>query len=259
MQTQIKQDKGIGGITPSYENPGEEAVCERCRDTGWLSRLLPTGNDIVPCECQREAMEEYRTQRRYATMGIPEVRRMKTLEAIDTSVHPRVGIALAAAQAFVGGGTPMSPQATLGDGAPAFLVLTGPKGCGKTHLARGVVMELVKQGWEGKYMTSSDVLASLYMAQKVDAGEVFVELRRLQDLPLLAIDDLGTETYTGWSIGHMEDLLNKRLDSMAATVVTSNLAPSALREMSGRLYSRFEDKRECNWVDMQGVSDYRRR
>lgn len=235
-------------MTPSWINIGEEAACPDCRDVGWIGRpYLPPlhGNDLVWCpSCMADEDREWRLK----ATGIPEVRRSQTLEAFRTEGPLALAKAHAAAIALADGGT------------KPWLILTGPKGSGKTHLLRGIALRRVAHGLSARYWRAAELEAlwrsTQTEASPIDLAEVMVALTKA---PALLIDDLFAQQASDWVLGQWEDLLDRRYDLMLPTAVATNLPPSEIAALSGRLASRFSDSQIVTWIDMQGVPDYRRR
>jgi DNA replication protein DnaC len=96
---------------------------------------------------------------------------------------------------------------------PANLLIAGPCGTGKSHLAQGLGHCAVRQGHEVLFTTQTQLLNGLQAARAMGTFE-----RRFQALvrvPLLIIDDLGL---TPLRAPQAEDLHER-----AATLVTTNL------------------------------------
>ena len=226
---------------PSQTHMGQESSCPRCRDVGWLER---SPEELIPCpNCSPYDMEAVRLQH----SGIPEARRLQTIGAFKPGTHPKAKLALDAANNFLGA-----------TGMP-ILTLSGPPGCGKTHLARGIALRMIRDGWVAKYWSTAHMTSVMHSTQGPFAT------RSLKDFieeninePLLILDDFGVETLTPWVISQYEWLIDKRWDAMGATLLTTNLPESEIRTISLRIHSRLMDNETSVWGDMMGVPDYRR-
>ncbi|MCX8127109.1 MAG: ATP-binding protein, partial [Dehalococcoidia bacterium] len=124
-----------------------------------------------------------------------------------------------------------------------WLVLLGPAGSGKTHLAAAVANERLKQGHPVFYITSADLLDHLRRASspgaETPAEDIFDMVKTTS---LLVLDDLNLETATAWGREKVEQLLNHRFNAQMPTVIT---ADRPLEEMDERLRARLGDTELC--------------
>lgn len=118
----------------------------------------------------------------------------------------------------------------------------------QTHLAAAIAHEVLGRHEPVLFAVVPDLLDHL----RVTFSERFEQFR---SVPLLILDDLGTESATVWAREKLYQLLNHRYNWRLATVITSNLVPSAL---DPRIYSRMCDT-ACGVVSTINVPDYRRR
>ncbi|MFC9821424.1 ATP-binding protein [Streptomyces erythrochromogenes] len=116
-----------------------------------------------------------------------------------------------------------------------FLLLTGPFGTGKTHEAYGALRRIADAGPE-KYefiaITAPDMYALLRPGGSERGTEY--EVQRLKRIPLLLIDDLGTEKITEFTEEATYRLLNERYNESLPTVITSNLEADSRDEKGVR-------------------------
>lgn len=135
-----------------------------------------------------------------------------------------------------------------------WLVLAGPSGIGKTHLA-AAIGNYRKQRMENPiFVTASDLLDHLRAtfspnsATKYDA--VFDQVR---STPLLILNYLDTMNATPWSKEKMYQILNYRYQAQLPTVITL-LKP--VREVDPNIRSRLVDINFCTVVQMFDVPMY---
>lgn len=105
-----------------------------------------------------------------------------------------------------------------------FLLLTGPFGTGKTHQAYGALRRIAESGpdrFELIAMTAPDMYGLLRPGGSERGSEA--ELKRLCAVPLLLLDDLGTEKISEWTEEATYRLLNERYNECRPLIVTSNL------------------------------------
>jgi DNA replication protein DnaC len=148
------------------------------------------------------------------------------------------------------------------------LTLTGNVGTGKTHVAAGLVKLACGLGIEARFLTMAELLAAIkatYDRERAaphrrggaDAPGEADLLDELAGLPLLALDDLGTENPTSWARDRLYTLVNRRYLGQRPTIVTTNLSLEALADRLGeRTVSRLWGASLV--VNLRGA-DYRER
>lgn len=109
------------------------------------------------------------------------------------------------------------------------LLITGPMGTGKTHLAAAVANSLMMRGVPVLFTTMIDLLATLRDsyndAKKVSESDL---IRAYVEADLLIIDDMGKEAPTEWASTQIFRIINARYEDYRPIIVTSNYSAEEL-------------------------------
>ena len=100
------------------------------------------------------------------------------------------------------------------------LLIVGPCGTGKSHLAQALGLCAVRQGVDVLFTTQAQLSASLTAARAIGTFER--KLTTLARVPLLIVDDFGLKPLRPPADEDFHDLIAERYEQ-AATIVTSNL------------------------------------
>lgn len=132
-----------------------------------------------------------------------------------------------------------------------FLTFVGEPGRGKTHLALGI-------GWHWlennlglvKYYQVETLLDDLRHGFRADTDEKAEQfdqlLKRIKEVPLLILDDLGVEQSTPWARAKLDEIIDYRYIREEKTVFTTNLSPEKLQvRVSSRLREGIVVVLEC--------------
>ena len=134
-----------------------------------------------------------------------------------------------------------------------WLLITGRYGCGKTHLAAAIANHAIEAGVSTFFLTVPDLLDWLryaYSGVEMSFEDRFQEIR---NIPLLILDDFGTQNATAWAQEKIFQIMNHRYVNQLATVITSNMP---INDLEGRIRSRVQDPNLVTVVNIL-APDYR--
>ena len=226
-------------------HPTYEAVCPQCEGAGYYKEAVPFGHPhfgvLFPCECKLREKELRRVEE-LDRMSNLELLRDKTFETFVPDV-PGVRRAYLRALDYA-----KRPQ--------GWLVLFGNYGVGKTHLAAAIANYALKRQMQVLFTIVPDLLDHLRStfgpSSEIQYDERFELIRTV---PLLILDDLGTENTTPWAREKLFQIMNYRYNDALPTVITSNRKPE---DIDPRIFSRMSDRALCEEHIIIDANDYRR-
>ena len=120
-----------------------------------------------------------------------------------------------------------------------WMVLMGPSGRGKTHLAASIAHYHRSRGKEGLFIVVPDLLDYLRSTYALDAKITYDALfNKVRTVALLVLDDYGEQAATPWAKEKLYQIINYRYNSRLPTVITTSLQ---LEDMEDRISSRLSD------------------
>ncbi len=133
------------------------------------------------------------------------------------------------------------------------LLLTGEGGLGKTFLLNCIFGRVTGRGFSAVRVTAFRMFEAM-RRQHVGNDENYDGFSALIEVPLLLIDDLGTEPMMrNITLEYLFTLLNERIAAKRHTVIATNLTPPQLKERYGeRVASRLLDRSICAPVQFKG-------
>jgi DNA replication protein DnaC len=187
----------LSGILDSLEARNRQAIESKLAYTEFLALLIED-------EVARREQKKFSTRLRRAAF-----RSNKTLEQFDFDRLPQLNRALV---------HELATGRYLDERAPVLIV--GPCGTGKSHLAQALGHCAVRQGADVAFMTCTQLTASLNAARAIGSYER--RLASLARVSLLIVDDFGLKPLRPPADEDLHELMAERYES-AATIVTSNL------------------------------------
>jgi len=242
-----------GETSPGGQQPGMlgDPNCPICGGVGFVAHDLPVGHPdfgkLHICTCRQQEVSASERQRLLRLSNLDAFRHM-TFETFK--VQGRLGLGDQQARSLQFAHQQAQQYARTLQG---WLLLMGPYGCGKTHLAAAVANAVVEMGVEVIFLTVPDLLD--WLRASFGGGDESFEqrLNEIRNVRLLVLDDFGTQNATPWAEEKLYQIINHRYIHRLPTVVTTNLL---LEEIDGRISSRLQDAELVTRVHIY-APDYR--
>ena len=189
----------------------EKTACSRCQGTGWIIETGDKGPTAKRCGCYHERqaavlLEKANIPKRYkdCRLGNFEIHK-------DNDSHKD---ALAISKKFVKN----FPAQDIG------LLLIGPCGVGKTHLAIGIIQELIeKKNVPCVFYDFRDLIREIQNTfspeSSLTESDVLAPVFRSE---VLVLDELGAKRTTAWVEETVFYIINHRYNHKKTTIFTSN-------------------------------------
>ncbi len=223
--------------------------CPKCHGTGWI--LKEEKGRVIAVRCNH--LEEERSASLLESSGIPQKYRQCNFENFLVSSQNQSQVM---AKKIVKNYAEKFPAVNEG------LLIMGPAGVGKTHLASALCLELIKKGITCKFVDFRELLHNFWDLQEVPE-EREAMFQTLVQVPLLVLDDFGSRRMNQWEEDFIYRLINKRYEEEMPLVLTTSFMDEpvgkeeSLEERIGyRLRSRLYEM--CRTILIFG-EDYRKK
>jgi DNA replication protein DnaC len=190
----------LSGILDTLEVRTQQAIAEQWTYGDFLERLLED-------EVERRGQKQLALRVRRAALNTS-----KTLETFDFTFNPGVN-------------RPLIYDLATGNFIRdrRNVLLCGPTGVGKSHLAQGLAHEACRRGFDVVFTDAHKMLRHLH-AGRAD-GTYDKRLAAYTRVELLVIDDFGLKPMQSPAAQDMYDVINERYEH-GAILLTSNRAPA---------------------------------
>lgn len=214
--------------------PGENA-CEICGGKGWYTPDVVVGHpdfgQVITCRCQQQRLSEERLGRllRYSNLGHLTRFTFDNLNPDGTSKDSESRTLFAGA---------CRAAAEYAENPTGWLVLTGPNGSGKTHLAAAVANHLISSEQVVFFMHVPDLLDHLRATYAPTSELTYSDLyMQVVEAPLLILDGLGAHSSTPWAEEKLQQVINHRFNAELPTIITT---ANDLAELDPYIRSRLQ-------------------
>jgi DNA replication protein DnaC len=240
--------------TPAVINPHEESelvgvddnICSICHGAGFLRLDVPVGHPSfgrpIPCRCREELAEQRRRDSLWKMSSLDAFQGM-TFDTFNPRI-PNTREAWETAQQYA-------------EDPIGWIVLSGPCGSGKTHLAAAIANAVYASGTLVLFSVVPQLLDHLRATFAPTSEATYDALfDRVCQAGLLVLDDLGAEHTTPWAQEKLFQIINHRYMYRLPTVITTNL--DLINDLDDRVRSRLTDIGLVRHVHIN-AGDYRPR
>ncbi len=202
----------------------QDKTCLLCGGTGWKTSSMDRKvRTVERCDCQLAI----RRARLLEQAEIPPKYAHCTLQDFDVRFSKRAVASLESALFYAKQFVENYPLEREG------VLLTGPCGRGKTHLAAAMLKDLILKAEArclfrdyGSLLKQIQATYSRQIISDEDTGLVVTEYSILQDVieaDVLVLDDLGAEKSSEWTQSMLYHVINERYNHGRTTIITTNL------------------------------------
>lgn len=212
-------------IVANRKSDNTQSICPICGDTGWKPIDFGKGKNerrVIRCGCTANT----RTERLLAQAHIPP-----RYESCDLSTYTADGQQRGVAPAKIAASRFVEQYPLDKNG----LLLIGPSGVGKTHLAVAMLKHLtLNKAIPCLFCDYRDLLKQIQNSYNPSVQTTELELLRpVFQTEVLVLDDLGAVKPTEWVWDTVSVILNTRYNENRTTIITTNFQDGPAAAVAG--------------------------
>lgn len=188
----------LSGMADSFESRNKEALANQLSFAETFMLLL---------DDEKLHREQKQYERRYKKASF---RGIKTLDNFDFKINPKID------QRMI---RDLSTCRYIKEASP--VIIEGPCGIGKTHIAQALGHCALKAGFEVLFMTQSKLIDELNAAKATNNYPA--KIKRLAKVDLLIIDEFGLKPMKDNEDEFIHEIIAERYE-LNPTIITSNLS-----------------------------------
>lgn len=226
--------------------------CSTCGGTGW--KIVERGglSGAAPCDCQLPARVKSITER----SGIPNNFggcSFDNFSLTHLNSDPVVYTALAGVYLQAGDYVRKFGRSQ----EPPGLLIAGPAGTGKTHLAVAVLRGIVAGGVSSLFLDCGNLLDQVRATfGSRESGRAEAMTAALES-DMLVLDDLGAQSNSEWARDSIQSIITHRCNGRLPLVATTTLSDEELLGLGPRTASRLREM--CRFLRIpDGAEDFRK-
>lgn len=216
--------------------------CKECLNRGYFAVLKENGVRVNrPCRC----MTIRAAQRRLRESGLEDQMKRYSFAGWQTPERWQQ-VALDRARSYI-------------EDPKGWLVLSGRPGAGKSHLCTAVTVELIRRGWDARYMLWKEE-ATRAKAVVNDEETYLAIVEPLKRVEVLYIDDFLKGVPSNGDKNLAFELINARyLDERKLTILSTEKTVEDLMEIDEAVGSRIYERSRGFYLDLSRAENWRLR